>query len=103
RRAFGRALADSGLARHDIDGLCASFPYGGPEPAQFAAALGLSVRHAMRGGGMMPFLPAVQAVASGACDTIAVVHSLPSRAMGRQYGGQTYGGGGRDSYYYYHP
>ena len=103
RRAFGRALADSGLSLADIDGLCASFPYGGQEPAQFAAALGLTPRHVMSGGGMMPLLGAVHAVATGSCDTIAVVHSLPSRAIGRQYGGQTYGGGGRDSYYYYHP
>jgi acetyl-CoA acetyltransferase len=103
RRAFERALSDSGLARGDIDGLCASFTYGGPEPAQFAAALGLTPRHVMRGGGMMPFLAAVQALAAGLCDTIAIVHSLPSRAIGRQYGGQTYEGGGRDSYYYYHP
>lgn len=103
RRAFERALADSGLARSDIDGLCASFTYGGAEPGAFAAELGLKPRHVMPGGGMMPFLSAVEALAAGQCDTIAVVHSLPSRAMGRQYGGQTYGGGGRDSYYYYHP
>ncbi len=103
RRAFERALADSGLGRGDVDGLCASFPYGGAAPEAFAAALGVSPRHTMRGGGMMPFLAAVQAVATRQCDTMAVVHSLPSRAIGRQYGGQTYGGEGRDSYYYYHP
>jgi acetyl-CoA acetyltransferase len=103
RRAFERALEDSGLARGDVDGLCASFPYGGNEPAAFAADLGLTPRHVMHGGGMMPFLSAVDAVVSGRCHTIAIVHSLPSRAIGRQYGGQTYGGRGRDSYYYYHP
>jgi acetyl-CoA acetyltransferase len=103
RRAFERALADSGLTRGDIDGLCASFTYGGAEPAAFAATLGLTPRHVMRGGGMLPFLPALEALAAGECDTIAIVHSLPSRALGRQYGGQTYVGGGRDSYYYYHP
>lgn len=103
RRAFDRALADSGLERGDIDGLCASFTYGGADPREVASQLGLEARFTMRGGGMMPFLSALDAVASGQCDTIAVIHSLPSRAMGRQYGGQTYGGGGRDSYYYYHP
>jgi acetyl-CoA acetyltransferase len=102
-RAFERALSDSGLSRADIDGVCASFPYGGNEPAAFAAALGLTPRFAMRGGGMMPFLSALEALAAGRCDTMAIVHSLPSRSIGRQYGGQTYGGGGRDSYYYYHP
>lgn len=103
RRAFERALADSGVGRGDIDGLCASFPYGGAEPSAFAAALGLAPRHVMPGGGMMPLLSAVEALAARLCHTIAVVHSLPSRAMGRQYGGQTYEGRGRDSYYYYHP
>ncbi|MBO0729226.1 MAG: thiolase family protein [Acidimicrobiaceae bacterium] len=103
RRAFERALADSGLQRGDIDGLCASFTYGGCEPAALATALGLVPRHVMQGGGILPFLPAVAALAAGRCDTIAVVHALPSRAIGRQYGGQTYAGGGRDSYYYYHP
>jgi hypothetical protein len=47
RRAFERAVADSGLGRQDIDGLCASFPYGGAGPAAFAAALGLAPRHVM--------------------------------------------------------
>ena len=103
RIAFERALADSGLERGDIDGLCASFTYGGGSPDEFAAELGLTTTHTMRGGGMMPFLAALTAVATGKCDTMAIVHSLPSRASGRQYGGQTYGGGGRDSYYYYHP
>ncbi len=32
RLAFDRALQDSGLRRQDIDGLCASLPYGGAEP-----------------------------------------------------------------------
>jgi acetyl-CoA acetyltransferase len=103
QRAFERALADSGLQRDDVDGLCASFTYGGVGSESFATVLGLRPRHVMQGGGMMPFVRAVEALATGMCDTIAVVHSLPSRAIGRQYGGQTYEGGGRDSYYYYHP
>jgi acetyl-CoA acetyltransferase len=102
-RAFERALSDSGLTRRDVDGLCASYTYGGPEPASFAKTLGIEPRHVMRGGGMMPFLGAVEALATGACRTIAIVHCLPSRAIGRNYGGQTYTGSGRDSYYYYHP
>ena len=102
-RAFERALSDSGLTRQDVDGLCASYTYGGPEPASFAKTLGIEPRHLMRGGGMMPFLSALEALAVGACRTIAIVHCLPSRAIGRNYGGQTYSGSGRDSYYYYHP
>jgi hypothetical protein len=38
---------------------------------------------------MMPLLAAAGALAAGRCHTMAVVHSLPSRAIGRQYGGQT--------------
>jgi acetyl-CoA acetyltransferase len=103
RRAFEHALADSGLALGDVDGLCASFTYGGPDPASFAKTIGIEARHVMSGGGMMPFQSALEALASGACHTMAMVHSLPSRGIGRTYGGQTYGGSGRDSYYYYHP
>lgn len=102
-RAFERALADSGLTLSQVDGLCASFTYGGPEPASFAETLGIEASHVMAGGGMMPFQSALEAVAAGACHTMAIVHALPSRAIGRNYGGQTYGGSGRDSYYYYHP
>lgn len=110
-RAFERALSDSGLQREDIDGLCASFPYGGSTPSSFAAASQLKPGHTIPSGnepwcghgGMAPFVAAVEAVATGKCDVLAVVHCLPSKAVGRQYGGHTYSGGGRDSYYYYHP
>jgi acetyl-CoA acetyltransferase len=102
-QAFARALADSGLEPGDIDGLCTSFLYGGPAPADFAAAVGITPSYAVPANGMMPFLSGVEAIASGRCETIALVHAIPSRAQARQYGGQTYGGDGRDSYYYYHP
>jgi acetyl-CoA acetyltransferase len=102
-QAFERALADSGLKASDIDGLVVSFLYGGPGPDEFAATVGISPSYAVPARGMMPFLSGVEAIASGRCETIALVHAIPSRAQGRQYGGQTYGGGGRDSYYYYHP
>ena len=101
--AFARALADSGLEPGDIDGLCSSFSYGGAESDDVARRLGIAPSFTMRGGGMMPFLSALDALASGRCETIAIIHAIPSRAIGRQYGGQTYAGGGRDSYYYYHP
>jgi acetyl-CoA acetyltransferase len=102
-RAFTRALADSGLTAGDIDGLCVSFLYGGPSPQDFAAAVGITPSYAVEAEGMMPLLAAVGAVASGECDTIALVHAIPSRSQARQYGGKTYVGDGRDSYYYYHP
>jgi len=103
RRAFERALADSGLVAEDIDGLCVSFLYGGPTPDSFARMLGVEPQYIVGAQGMMPFLSAIEALASGRCTTIALVHAIPSRAIGRQYGGQTYQGTGRDSYYYYHP
>ena len=94
RRAFERALSDSGLVA-DIDGLCASFTYGGPEPAQFpAAALGLTPRHVMRGGGMMPFLAAVQALAAGLAtpSPLSILASRPS--AGSTAARRIEGGGG---------
>jgi acetyl-CoA acetyltransferase len=108
RTAFERALADSGLKRTDIDGLAVSFIYGGPSPQSVAQLLGLQPRHfpdaatAIMAG---PIPAACAAIASGKCDTVALIYAAASRAIGRQYGGRTYEGtaGTPSSYYYYHP
>jgi acetyl-CoA acetyltransferase len=105
RTAFERALADCGLDRSDVDGLYSSVGHGSVDPATVAGSLGITPRHSATWGVMMAGIvpAAVQALAEGRCDTIALVYAASSRADGRQFGGQTYLGGGRDSYYYYHP
>jgi hypothetical protein len=107
--AFERALEDSGLKRSDIDGLEVSFTYGGPSPTQMARILDLEPRHlAHNAWGIMagPLPHAVVAIAEGRADTIAMVYAVASRAMGRQYGGETYKDAAEAtpvSYYYYLP
>jgi acetyl-CoA acetyltransferase len=104
--AFERALADCGLRRGDIDGLSVSFIYGGPSPAAMAEHLGLEPRWMRNNGGLMagPLPGVCAAIAAGECDTVAMVYAAASRAIGRQFGGQTYTGAGEPtSYYYYHP
>ncbi|MFT4026694.1 MAG: thiolase family protein [Novosphingobium sp.] len=106
RTAFERALADSGLAREDIDGISCSFTYGGPPPAEMARLLGLKARYAIGNGNIMAGpLPVVAAdIAAGKADCVAMIYSVASRAIGRQYGGATYAGtvGAAPSSYYYH-
>ena len=107
--AFDRALADSGLERSDIDALAVSFTYGGPDPAEMARLLGLAPRRAFVNGHIMagPLPAACAEIIRGDADRIAMVYSVASRAIGRQYGGSsTYGAGsvgGPSSYYYFHP
>ncbi|MFT3966116.1 MAG: thiolase family protein [Sphingobium sp.] len=106
--AFERALADSGLGRDDIDGISVSFLYGGPDAAAMGAMLGLDTRYAIENGGIMAGpLPIVCAdIAAGRADTVAMIYAVASRAIGRQYGGSTYGADQEKtpaSYYYYHP
>jgi acetyl-CoA acetyltransferase len=105
--AFARALAESGLARGDIDGLSLSFTYGGPDPDEMARLLGIKPQYRINNGNIMAGpLPAVcAAIAAGKCDTVAMVYAVASRAIGRQYGGSTYAGpqgSGAPSSYYYH-
>ena len=103
--AFERALADSGLTRDDIDGLSTSFIYGGPSPEETAGILGIKPRYTIRNTPIMAgTLPLVCAdIAAGKADTVALIYSAASRAIGRQYGGATYSGNsGASSSYYYH-
>jgi acetyl-CoA acetyltransferase len=104
--AFDRALADSGLRRDDIDGFGLSAIYE-PElpPQDVAKALSLEPRCYVRGEGMMVgIVPrSVAALAAGRCNAIALVYDAVSRQINRQFGGDTYSGSGRNSYYYYHP
>jgi acetyl-CoA acetyltransferase len=105
--AFERALGDAGLERGDIDGLTTSFIYGGPEPEETAALLGLKPRLCTSNGNIMAGpLPNVCArIASGEAETVAMVYASVGRGTNRLYGGTTYGdlAGTPQSYYYYHP
>jgi acetyl-CoA acetyltransferase len=104
--AFERALADSGLQRSDIDGLSLSFIYGGPNAQSMAQTLRLKPRYLIENGGIMagPLQVICADIAAGKCETAAMIYAAASRAIGRQYGGNTYQGGqGPASYYYYHP
>lgn len=105
--AFERALADSGLSRNEIDGLSVSFTYGGPPPDEMAQILGINPKYRIRNGNIMagPLPVACAAITEGKCDTMVMVYAVASRAIGRQYGGNTYAGGqgAPSSYYYYHP
>jgi acetyl-CoA acetyltransferase len=106
KTAFERALADSGLRREDIDGLSLSLIYGGPDAKSMARTLNLNPRHLIEDGGILagPLQVVCADIAAGKCDTVAMVYAAASRAIGRQYGGNTYQGGqGPASYYYYHP
>jgi len=107
KTAFERALAESGLSHGDIDGISLSFTYGGPEPDTMAQMLGITPRYRIKNGNIMagPLPVVCAAIAAGKCDTVAMIYSVASRAIGRQYGGNTYvgGQGAPDSYYYYHP
>ncbi len=109
KTAFERALADSGLRAADVDGLTlCSMP--GPDVGAMARELGVEPRYTGPPGFIMDDVipPAVEALASGKCETIALVYATASRSAERKYGGQTYGGaeyatGTPWSYYYCHP
>jgi acetyl-CoA acetyltransferase len=104
--ALDRALVDAGLDRSDVDGLSLSFPYvDAGDGNHVARQLGLAPRSIQRTQGIMAGVipPAVQALAEGKCDVLACVYGVTSRAQGRNFGGKTYAGDGRFSYYYYHP
>ncbi|MFC3174084.1 thiolase family protein [Novosphingobium bradum] len=105
--AFARALADSGLDRAEIDGLSLSFTFGGPEPADLARQLGLTVPYCIANGNIMAGpLPVVCAdIAAGKADTVAMIFAVASRSIGRQFGGLTdrQSADSPPSYYYHHP
>ncbi len=105
RTAFQRALADAGVQRSDVDGVIGSVSYGALGADTVAKSLDLEPRFLAEGIGMMlGVVPAaVAALTARRCDVVALVYGALSRGTGREFGGQTYTGNGRDSYYYYHP
>jgi acetyl-CoA acetyltransferase len=103
-QAFEAALADSGLAREDIDGLACGYINGGPSTEETAQMLGLKPRHMMEVLGLQRgVVPQVcTAIAEGKADTIAIVTAIASRSSGRVFGGDHAAGSGAPSTYYYH-
>lgn len=105
--AFERALADAGLERGDIDGLAVAFLYGGPDVDEVARDLGITPRKAWETMGIMagPLPEACAAIASGECDTVALVYAVATRSIGRTFGGQkgVAPEGTPPSYYYHNP
>lgn len=112
-RAFERALADAGLTRGDVDGVLYSLDQhrelgGDPE-----SIFGVTARYLGPGDSIMPMggppgatgtvARAVEALARGACDVLALVYVAVSRTSAKRFGGATYVGGGRSSYYFHHP
>ena len=99
-RAFKRALDDSGLRKEDIDGVAV----GGPVVHQRVCEI-LGINPIWGGDGAADLLipQAVQAIASGACNTVALIYGNAQRSMGTLYGGSTVTRDQPTSYYYYHP
>ena len=99
-RAFKRALDDSGLKKEDIDGIAV----GGPVMHQrVCEILGINPVWSDTGGGDQLVPSAVRAIASGACNTVALIYGNAQRSMDTHYGGGTIGENQPTSYYYYHP
>lgn len=110
--AFDRALVDCGLRPDQVDGLIVSVDNEDEDVAGIAAALGIEPSYSAVGdtvtplgmAGMKGVVPtAVESLAAERCDALAVLYSSRSQTSRKQFGGTTYRGDGRHSYYYYHP
>jgi acetyl-CoA acetyltransferase len=109
-RAFERALADCGLERDDVDGLIYSLDQNREIADDMASVFGIEARLVAKGDSVLPMsgehgtvARAVAALARGDCDVLALVYAAASRTTGKQFGGTTYLGDGRSSYYFHHP
>jgi acetyl-CoA acetyltransferase len=105
KTAFDRALRDSGLQHDEIDGLSLCTMFGDRDVKAMARILGIRPQFMLADGVIMDNVipPAVAALVSRKCDTIALVYSAPSRALSAKYGGTGFGGQAPTSYYYFNP
>ena len=100
--AFARAVDDAGLDRRDVDGLTLMVEMDN-DPGHFASLLDLPTRVVRTGGWLDQVAAAVPLLASGGCHTMALIFAAPFRTGARMFGGSSWHGDGRDSYWYYHP
>jgi acetyl-CoA acetyltransferase len=98
-RAFRHALADSGLARTDLDGLIA-----GPTTAyeRMGEVLALDVRWGGQADAVQAVMQAVLAIEAGMAEVIALVYGNDQRSAGTQYGGPDAQGAAAFLSYVYH-
>lgn len=98
-QAFQHALQDSGIAKHDIDGLIV-----GPTTAyeRMGEVLGLNVGWGGQADAVQAVLQAKMAIESGYAKAIALVYGNDQRSAGTQYGGTNAMGGQSFLSYVYH-
>jgi acetyl-CoA acetyltransferase len=98
-QAFLSALADSGIARDEIDGLIV-----GPTTAyeRVGELLGLNVRWGGQADAMTAVMEACMAIRSGLTSVVALVYGNDQRSAQVNYGGPDAQGGGAFLAYVYH-
>jgi acetyl-CoA acetyltransferase len=82
--AFNRAVADSGITKGDVDGLCVGTPLAYERTAE---VLGLDVCWASTGDCAQALQEAAAAVAMGWADCVAMVYGNAQQSAGTAYGG----------------
>jgi acetyl-CoA acetyltransferase len=100
-RSLRRALADGGLHKSQIDGLCV----GGPIRVERASELfGINPSWAIAADAPRAIIQATQAINAGLCNTVACIYGNAQRSQNVQYGGgKAMGGSTALSYVYYAP
>lgn len=106
--AFANALDDCGLTRHDIDGLIVQGP-GNISFVRVGEMLGIDpvvgANFDIGGPGTGPLIQyATMLIATGMCETVALIYGNASRTEGRKFGGDTTVSPGREyssAFYYY--
>lgn len=107
-QAFANALDDCGLTRHDVDGLIVQGP-GNISFVRIGEMLGINpvvgANFDIGGPGTGPLIQyATMLIASGMCETVALIYGNASRTEGRKFGGDTNVSPGREystAFYYY--
>ncbi|HWK68298.1 MAG TPA: thiolase family protein [Rhizobiaceae bacterium] len=107
-QAFSNALDDCGLTRHDVDGLIVQGP-GNISFVRVGEMLGINpvvgANFDIGGPGTGPLIQyGTMLIATGMCETVALIYGNASRTEGRKFGGDTNVTPGREyssAFYYY--